>query len=199
MPDRRQLVLGLVAAVATPVMTATKAASAAVPSADVALLQRAFGAGGAALILRHAQTEPGIGDPPGYRLDDCSTQRNLSAAGRAQARAAAAVLAAAALRVDEVRSSRWCRCIDTARLLLPGREVQVLDALNSFFDDRTQATAQTEALRRYLVQLGQRNALLVTHQVNITALAGTSVAMGEGVVVQANAAGVRVLGGVRLA
>ncbi len=187
MLTRRRLLLGFAAAVATSAR------------ADVARLQRAFAEGGAALILRHAQTEPGIGDPPGFRLDECSTQRNLSDVGRAQARAAAAVLAAVSLRIDEVRSSRWCRCIDTARLLLPGREVQVLEALNSFFDERERAAAQTEALRRYLTQLGKRNALLVTHQVNITALSGTSVAMGEGVLVRHDSGAVRELGRVLLA
>ena len=54
---------------------------------QAAALEAAFVAGGVALLLRHALTEPGIGDPPGYRLDDCRSQRNLSAEGRAQARA----------------------------------------------------------------------------------------------------------------
>jgi broad specificity phosphatase PhoE len=153
--------------------------------ADLSVLSQAFRAGGAALVLRHAVTDPGIGDPPGFRLDDCKTQRNLSAAGRIQAQSAGEVLAAADLRVDEVRSSRWCRCIDTARLMFPAREVQVLAALDSFFDDRSRESAQTATLRRYLAQLGSRNAVLVTHQVNISSLTGVSVAMGEAVVVRA--------------
>jgi hypothetical protein len=55
--------------------------------------------GGVAVLLRHAATEPGIGDPPGFRLDDCSTQRNLSDEGRAQARRIGAWFSAAS----------WCR------------------------------------------------------------------------------------------
>lgn len=142
--------------------------------------------GGVALLLRHALTEPGIGDPPGFRLDDCSTQRNLSAAGRVQAQRIGAALRA--VRIDELRASRWCRCLDTARLAFPGREVTPLDALNSFFEDRRDAPARTAALRSYISALGTRNALLVTHMVNIGALIGDSVAMGEGVWVQGDAA-----------
>lgn len=36
--------------------------------------------GRALLILRHANA-PGLGDPPGFRLSDCSTQRNLDERG----------------------------------------------------------------------------------------------------------------------
>lgn len=166
--------------------------------ADTAALRVAFAAGGAALLLRHAQTEAGIGDPPGFRLDDCRTQRNLSEAGRAQARRAGEALAALRLRVDELRSSRWCRCIDTARLMFPGREVTMLESLNSFFEDRSRAAAQTAALRSYLSQLPPRNAVLVTHQVNVSALAGVGVAMGEGVVLRMEAGTPRVLARVAL-
>jgi hypothetical protein len=82
----------------------------------------------AVLIVRHAQTEPGIGDPPGFRLHDCGTQRNLSPAGRAQATAMGRRLAERGIRVSRVESSRWCRCIDTARLAFPGLEVHTLIA-----------------------------------------------------------------------
>ena len=74
----------------------------------------ALRAGGAVVVLRHAQTVPGIGDPPGFRLQDCSTQRNLSEEGRQQARRLGETLRRAGVKVDEVLSSRWCRCLDTA-------------------------------------------------------------------------------------
>ena len=172
--------------------------------AAVALLPRAvhaqhdgwaqFARGGVAVLLRHAQTEPGIGDPPGFRLDDCATQRNLSAAGREQAQRIGVAFRARQVHVDEVRSSRWCRCLDTARLAFPRHDVQPLEALNSFFDDRSLAPAQTAALRRYVQQLGRRNAVLVTHMVNIAALAGGGVAMGEAVLVRAASGGVETVG-----
>jgi broad specificity phosphatase PhoE len=84
---------------------------------------------GGALLLRHALTEPGIGDPPGFRLDDCSTQRNLSAGGRAQARAAGETLRAREVKIDAVYSSAWCRCIDTAKEMFPELGVDGRDEL----------------------------------------------------------------------
>ena len=145
-------------------------------------------AGGCAILLRHARTTPGIGDPPEFRLEDCSTQRNLSDAGRAQARRFGAEFDRRGIQVDEVRSSRWCRCLDTARLAFPGLEVQPLEALDSFFTDGSNGGTRTAALRDYLRALpATRRAVLVTHMVNITALTGESPAMGEALVVRAGA------------
>jgi phosphohistidine phosphatase SixA len=127
--------------------------------------------GGVAVLLRHAQTVPGLGDPPGFRFDDCATQRNLSAEGRAQAAHIGAAFRARGVRIDELRSSRWCRCLDTARLVFPQLEVRPFDALDSFFDDRSAEPARSAAVRRHVAGLGRRNAVLVTHMVNIAALA----------------------------
>ncbi len=151
--------------------------------------------GGVAILLRHAATQPGIGDPESFRLDDCATQRNLSAAGREQARRFGAAILARKVRIDEVRTSHWCRCIDTATLAFPGREVRRVEALDSFFADRQPAPRRTAQLTSDLEQLAPpRNVVLVTHQVNITALTGQSVAAGEALVVRATAAGVQVVG-----
>jgi len=167
-------------------------------AADEAAAWQALRAGGCALLMRHAQTEPGIGDPPGFRLHDCRTQRNLSAAGRAQAQRFGERLRGAGVRIDEVRSSQWCRCLDTARLAFPALPVQPFAPLNSFFDDRRTEPEQSAAVRRYLAALGAHTALLVTHQVNISALTGEFAAMGDAVVVRAAAEGaLRVLGRLR--
>ncbi|MEO1329928.1 MAG: histidine phosphatase family protein, partial [Pseudomonadota bacterium] len=72
--------------------------------------------GGRVLILRHAQTEPGVGDPAGYRLDDCSGQRNLNDLGKRQSRRLGEALAEAGIELTRALSSRWCRCVDTARI-----------------------------------------------------------------------------------
>jgi len=145
---------------------------------------RALAAGGCAVLLRHAQTVPGIGDPPGFRLDDCSTQRNLSEAGRAEARRFGAEVSRRGIAIDEVLSSRWCRCLDTARIAFPQHEARVFEALNSFFADGSTRQAQTAALRDYLArQRGARRIVLVTHQVNISSLTGLSVGMGEALIV----------------
>lgn len=131
-----------------------------------------------AVLLRHA-IAPGTGDPPGFRLDDCATQRLLSEAGRAQARAIGVLLRERGLAAAEVRSSAWCRCLETARLLGLG-PVMREPALDSFFGDRAAGPARTATLREVL-RGWQATAplVLVTHQVNITALTGIVPASGE--------------------
>ena len=139
--------------------------------------------GGCVLLLRHARTEPGVGDPPGFRLDDCATQRNLSADGRAQAERLGAALREAGIAIGPVRSSRWCRCLDTARLAFG--HVEPWPVLDSFFADRSGADAQTAALRRWALAFrGPRNAALVTHQVNVSALLGGWIDTGETIVLR---------------
>ena len=148
------------------------------PAVSLAEAARRLEAGGYVLMMRHAQTEPGLGDPAGYRLDDCATQRNLSVEGRAQAGAAGRALRAAGVRLAEVRSSAWCRCRDTARLAFG--EHAVWPALNSFFDDRAAGPARTEAVAALARELRPpRNVMLVTHQVNITAASGIYPQVGE--------------------
>ncbi len=138
-------------------------------------------AGGCVLMLRHAQTEPGIGDPPGFSLGNCSTQRNLSQEGRAQARRIGEWFLRQGLRPRAVQSSAWCRCVDTATLAF-GRP-QLLPALNSTFGTPERQAAQTRALRTLLaaVPAGEFE-VWVTHQVNMTALAGAYPGLGEGFV-----------------
>ena len=140
--------------------------------------------GGAILLLRHANA-PGIGDPAGMRLGDCSTQRNLDAAGRAQARRIGERLRRERVPVAAVWSSQWCRVRETAELaaLGPVREVA---AFNSFFGERTAEPAQTAAARALLLAWRERGSLVVfTHQVNIGALSGQGASSGEGVVMRA--------------
>jgi broad specificity phosphatase PhoE len=154
----------------------------------------ALEAGGHVLIVRHAQTVPGVGDPPGFRIDDCATQRNLSDAGRAQARVMGERLAAARVRIDEVLSSSWCRCVDTARLAF-GRATP-FTALDSFFGNRAAEPQQTAALReRVRMWTGPGTLALVTHQVNITALTGEVPAPGEALVLKPDTASGAVLVG----
>ncbi len=141
---------------------------------------------GAVAIMRHARA-PGTGDPANFRLGDCATQRNLDAAGRAQARAIGESLRAAGIGFDAVLTSEWCRCRETAELLDLGA-VAPEPALNSFFRDRARAGAQTEALRARIVATPGR-LMLVTHQVNITAVTGQGVSSGEVFVLHRSAGG----------
>ena len=70
--------------------------------------------GGNVILIRHGSTLPGPGDPPGFRLDDCSTQRNLSDAGRDEARRIGERLKRERVPIGEVYTSPWCRCRETA-------------------------------------------------------------------------------------
>jgi len=178
---RRRLLAGLaglarLAGLASGLAVASGRPATAAPRFDAS-------AQGLVVMLRHATTEPGIGDPPGYALGDCSSQRQLSAEGRAQARRLGATLSAHGLRATQVKSSRWCRCLDTARLGFG--QATPWPALDSFFNEPGREPAQTAALREALAALAPGEvAVWVTHQVNITALAGSHVAMGEAVVLR---------------
>lgn len=133
--------------------------------------------GGCVLLMRHAQTEPGVGDPSNFRLGECSTQRKLSDAGREQARKVHAAFLRERVKVDQVRSSAWCRCVDTAMLAF--KQNTVWAPLNSFFGTGERERQTREVLDAVQGWQAPRNLALVTHQVNITALTGQSPAMGE--------------------
>jgi phosphohistidine phosphatase SixA len=138
---------------------------------------------GRVLLLRHA-TAPGVGDPPNFALRDCSTQRNLDAAGRAQAVELGKRLARAGVAHASVWSSQWCRCLETAWLLAIG-PVAELPALNSFFGREPERAARIAELRAFLVKLPAEGppVVLVTHQMTISALIGRPVASGGGAIV----------------
>jgi phosphohistidine phosphatase SixA len=76
--------------------------------------------GGHVALIRHGNAPPGFGDPPGFKIDDCQTQRNLDERGREQARALGEAFRQHGVRVNRVLSSPWCRCLETARLLAVG-------------------------------------------------------------------------------
>lgn len=143
-------------------------------------------------VMRHASA-PGTGDPADFELGDCATQRNLSAAGRAEARAIGQRFRAHGIGSATIVSSQWCRCLDTARLLDMG-EVEPAAMLNSFFRDRAESADQTAAVVRRLHEPARGALVLVTHQVNITALTDVFPRSGEIVVVKPNDGAVQVIG-----
>ena len=141
---------------------------------------------GAVLLVRHASTVAGIGDPPGFTLGQCSTQRNLSEQGRAEARAMGEWFRQHGLQPHAVRSSQWCRCQDTARLAFGAFEDW--PALNSTFAGQGDAPRQLGELRARLQALpAGRLEVWVTHQVIMTGLTGAYPAMGEGFAVDRQA------------
>lgn len=134
--------------------------------------------GRAVALLRHAMA-PGLGDPPGFRIGDCSTQRNLSQEGRDQARRIGDFLRKNGISEARIYSSQWCRCLETAKLLNLG-QVNELPALNSFFQDSSSERKQTMEISRFIASLpAGKPVIMVTHQVNITALTGVFPSSGE--------------------
>jgi phosphohistidine phosphatase SixA len=134
------------------------------------------------LMIRHASTESGIGDPPEFVLGQCSTQRNLSELGRLESRRLGVWMQAQKFMPDAVLSSQWCRCQDTARLAFGAFEEW--SELNSTFAGQGDAGAQAMAMRdRLRQQPAGRREVWVTHQVNMTALTGAYPDLGEGFLV----------------
>lgn len=151
---------------------------------------------GDVVLYRHALA-PGGGDPPGFRVEDCSTQRNLSNEGRTQARQIGAALRErlGTVAVTAVWASPWCRTRDTARLAFPDITVQAQAAFASFFQDpEREAAVLTQARQQLAAWRGPGVLVVVTHQVNITGLTGVFPASGEGVALRWTSNGVQVLG-----
>jgi phosphohistidine phosphatase SixA len=143
------------------------------------------------LLMRHALA-PGIGDPAGYKLQDCKSQRNLDATGRAQAQKTGQWLKAQGVGNALVFTSAWCRCKETAENLAFG--TPVLEAsLNSFFDDMRQGPQSNSNLQKFIVgQLkskGDKALILVTHHVNIAEFTAENVGSGDMVLAKVNSAG----------
>ena len=146
---------------------------------------------GYVLLLRHSLA-PGSGDPANFRLDDCSTQRNLSDEGREDAREIGEWLKLREIKIARVESSRWCRAKETARLLDLGR-VRLNKNLDSLFQETDLINhPQTLKVRKQILDYRKKSGLLVLvgHYVNIAAVTNAGVDSGEGVLVRADSKGV---------
>jgi phosphohistidine phosphatase SixA len=151
---------------------------------------------GYVLLLRHSLA-PGVGDPANFKLNDCSTQRNLSEIGRQDARDIGAWLARRQIKIARVESSRWCRAKETAELLNLGK-VRLNRNLDSLFQESELLNhPQTIKVRKQILDYRNKTGLLILvgHFVNINALTNVGVNSGEGVLVRADSKGViRVVG-----
>jgi phosphohistidine phosphatase SixA len=189
-PGRRAFLAAAVALVAAPAF-----------GEDEAKAWAALRAGGHVALIRHASTQPGLGDPAGMRLDDCGTQRNLSEAGREEARRIAERFRSERVAVDKVWTSPWCRCRDTATLAFGKSEDW--EALGSFFDEPFKDAERTERVKQriggYSTRRPRGNVVMVTHNVNIAALTKLSIGTGEVVVVRPDGCcGLKVVGRIRV-
>jgi phosphohistidine phosphatase SixA len=149
-----------------------------------ALLQR----GGQVVLVRHALTDPGVGDPPEFRLEDCRTQRNLSEQGRGDARRLGEALRVKGVVVAKVLSSPWCRCLETSRIAF-AQPAEVQPALGNLFGRREREAQQVAELKKLVRAPERGNLFMVTHGSTTLALTGVSPATGEMVVLTPQAGG----------
>lgn len=160
-------------------------ATLAVPAAqaDEALWAK-LRAGGNVVLIRHASTVEGPGDPPGFKIGDCATQHNLSETGRDEARRLGRQFKFRAINFTTARSSQWCRCQETARLAF-GEEPEPWPLLNSLNASPGGEAALVKEVNALAAKVKPPyNAALVTHNFNIRALTGISPKEAEIVVVR---------------
>jgi broad specificity phosphatase PhoE len=146
---------------------------------------------GTVVFMRHSDApgSGGYGDPPGFKLEDCATQRNLSDEGRAHARRTGEAFRKHGVAFDRVLTSPWCRCKETA-LLATGREAEPFAPLSNLVGRHENREPQVKALKAYLAGLdGNTRVLFVTHGIVVNALAGVSLASGEMAIVKVGPGG----------
>lgn len=145
-------------------------------------------AGGQVVLMRHAVTTPGVGDPQSMVLADCGTQRNLSDAGRAHARQVGEAFRRHGIAVAQVISSPWCRCLETARLAF-GTSPEVSPALGNLFGRGDPGGRQVAQMKALLARPATGNRVLVSHGSTIMALTGHSLGTAEMLVATPQPAG----------
>jgi broad specificity phosphatase PhoE len=138
--------------------------------------------GGQVVLIRHAVTTPGVGDPPGMRVDDCSTQRNLSDEGRQDARRLGEAFRTRRIPADRVLSSPWCRCLETARLAFG--QAELWQPLSNLYGRPENREEQVRQMRTLVAERRTGdNLVLVSHGSTIAALTGVAPAPAELVIV----------------
>jgi phosphohistidine phosphatase SixA len=135
-------------------------------------------------LMRHGATSGGAGDPAGFRLEDCATQRNLTEKGRADVKAAGDEMRAQKVPVGKILSSQWCRCRDTAALMSLG-PVRVSETFNNAYTFSNRRDELTKGARAVIAAWkGPGVLIVVTHGANILPLTGFQPEEGEMVVVE---------------
>lgn len=153
-----------------------------------------LGQGGQVVLIRHAVTTPGTGDPPGMKLEDCASQRNLSDEGRREAARLGEALKQRKVPVAQVLASPWCRCLETARIAF-GRAPEVNAALGNLFGRPERTEAQVAQLKKLVAKAPRGgNLFLVTHGSTTYALTGVSPGTAEMVILTPQPGGFKVAG-----
>jgi phosphohistidine phosphatase SixA len=136
------------------------------------------------LLIRHASA-PGGGDPEGFKIDDCSTQRNLDKVGVEQSKNIGKLFKKKLIPIDKVLTSQWCRCKDTAKNAF--KNFEEFSALNSVFQTPfiKNEEKQIKEIKRYIKDWKPKgkNLVMITHYSIITKLTNSTPSSGEIVVV----------------
>ena len=138
------------------------------------------------IFIRHALA-PGNGDPENFELQNCSTQRNLNEIGIQQSKKIGLIFKKNEIKIDNIYSSEWCRCKDTAKYAFD--EFETFDALNSFYDIRFAANEdkQIKDFYEFIESIDSKNNIVfVTHYVVIGAILNIGTSSGEIVVTDKN-------------
>ena len=135
--------------------------------------------GGKIIFIRHAYA-PGSGDPDNFDVNDCSTQRNLNNEGISQSKLIGEFFVKNKIQIDQVLSSEWCRCKDTAKYAF--KNFKTFNALNSFFSSKfaQNEDKQIKDLKHFIQNWkSEKNLVLVTHYVVISSMLNMAVGSGE--------------------
>ena len=139
------------------------------------------------ILIRHALA-PGGGDPPGFKIDDCKTQRNLNKKGINQSKKIGKLFDRNKIPIDQVLSSQWCRCIDTAKYAFGNYKEYT--ALNSTFQSpyNKNESKQLKKLYNFVKRWDGKgkNLVLITHYSIITAVTNAVPSSGEIVIADKN-------------
>ena len=139
------------------------------------------------ILIRHS-IAPGSGDPKGFKIKDCKTQRNLSKEGIDQSKKIGKLFKENQIIIDKVLSSQWCRCKDTAKYAF--KNYKEFSALNSTFQPPYDENAkkQIKELKDFIQKWNGKggNLVLVTHYVIITAITDVAPRSGEIVIIDKN-------------
>ena len=142
----------------------------------------ALAKGGHVALIRHGNAPPGYGgDPPGFRFDDCKTQRNLDDAGREQAKALGEAFRKHGVRVDRIVSSPVCRCMETGQLMAVG----AVETSWTLLPDTGSSAIRVLGLEEMVSSWrGPGTLVLVTHGLTVGRLTGFTLEQAETLVLQ---------------
>ena len=138
------------------------------------------------ILIRHALA-PGSGDPINFDLNDCTTQRNLNIEGIEQSKKIGSFFNKNNIPIDQVLSSEWCRCKDTAKYAF--ENFTTFNALNSFYDEKFAAneTKQINDLKKFIKNWdSDKNLVFVTHYVVISSILNVGSSSGEIIITDKN-------------